>query len=140
MKKPDWKINQEIYHRLNKNLSDDLNTKEIKKVVGDDVVKYAVKYFTEDPGWVYPSKSFVVAICYAKWLSKEFAENFWEVLDDPELLYNNDPYFVPYTYSKLSKEIYDAIIKEVGLGFDESQGVIPDIKNYFDEEILLKYV
>jgi len=137
MNKPEWKINQEIYHRLNKNFSDDLNHHEVIKVTGTDVVDYAVKYFTEDPGWIYPSKSFVVAICYAKWLSKEFAENFWEVLDDPELLYNNDPYFVPYKYSKMSKEIYDTIINNVGLGFDETQGVIPDIRNYFKDEFML---
>jgi len=137
MNKPEWKINQEIYHRLNKNFSDDLNHHEVIKVTGTDVVDYAVKYFTEDPGWIYPSKSFVVAICYAKWLSKEFAENFWKVLDDKELLYNNDPFFLPYNYSKFTKERYDAIIEQVGLGFDETKGVIPDIKKYFEEEVLL---
>jgi len=125
---------------LNTTLTDDLNQRDIpiKQVTGDEVVKYAIKYFTEDPGWVYPSKSFVVGICYAKWLSKEFAENFWQVLDDPELLYNNDPFFLPYNYSKLTKETYDQIIKAVGFGFDETTGVIPDIKKYFDDEVLLK--
>jgi hypothetical protein len=133
----DWKVRQEVYHRLNQSHGDDLKDKQLVFVHGQEIVDNAVKYFTKDPGWIYPSKSFVVAICYAKWLSKEFAENFWEVLDDPELLYNNDPYFVPYKYSKMSKEIYDAIINSVGLGFDETQGVIPDIRNYFKDEFML---
>jgi len=133
----DWKVTQEVYHRLNESHGDDLKDKQLVFVHGQEIIDNAVKYFTEDPGWIYPSKSFVVAICYAKWLSKEFAENFWEVLDDPELLYNNDPYFVPYKYSKMSKEIYDTIINNVGLGFDETQGVIPDIRNYFKDEFML---
>lgn len=133
----DWKVRQEVYHRLNKEHGDNLSDKKIALVAGNDIIIQACRYFEEDIGWVYPSKSFVVAICYAKWLSKEFAVNFYTALDDSELLYNNDPHFVPYTYSKLSKEIYDAIISSVGLGFDESKGVIPDIRKYFEQEFML---
>ena len=131
----EWKINQEIYHRLNKHHDDDLNQVDIQTVEGDDIVTHAVKYFTEDNGWVYPSKSYVVAICYAKWLSKDFAEQFYNVLNDSELLYNNDPTFIPY---EQSKEIYDSIIEKVGLDFDETQGVIPDIRKYYQLECLLE--
>jgi hypothetical protein len=77
----------------------------------------------------------VVAICYAKWLTKDFAEDFFTVLNDPDLLYNNDPTFIPY---QESKEIYDSIIEQVGLEFDETQGVIPDIKKYYRLECLLE--
>jgi len=129
-----WKVNQEIYHRLNHQFSDDLNQQNIITVPDNEVVDWAVKYFTDDPGWVYPSKSYVVAICYAKWLTKEFGEMFYSVLDDPDLLYNNDPYFKPYSQAK---ETYDSIIKNVGLDFDESTGVIPDIRKYFDAEFLI---
>lgn len=131
----EWKVNQEIYHRLHKNHDDDLNQVDLQTVEGNDIINWAVKYFTEDPGWVYPSKSYVVAICYAKWLTKDFAEDFFTVLNDPDLLYNNDPTFIPY---QESKEIYDSIIEQVGLGFDETQGVIPDIKKYYRLECLLE--
>jgi hypothetical protein len=131
----EWKVNQEIYHRLHKNHDDDLNQVDLQTVEGDDIINWAVKYFTEDPGWVYPSKSYVVAICYAKWLTKDFAEDFFTVLNDPDLLYNNDPTFIPY---QESKEIYDSIIEQVGLEFDETQGVIPDIKKYYRLECLLE--
>jgi hypothetical protein len=134
--KSEWKVNQEVYHRINSSFDDDLKNFDIKEVDGTDIINYAVDYFTNDKaGWIYPSKSYVVAICYAKWLSKEFGEQFYSVLDDPDLLYGNDPYFLPYSESK---EIYNEIIKQVGLGFDETQGIIPDIRKYFEEECLLK--
>jgi protochlorophyllide reductase len=67
----DWKIRQELYHRLNTVHDDDLNDKNIE--ITDNIVIDAVRYFTEkDIGWIYPSKSYMVAICYAKWLSEEF--------------------------------------------------------------------
>lgn len=138
MKKPEWKINQEVYHLLTSKHNDDLNSVDIREVPDSQVLDYAIEYFTNDKlGWVYPSKSYVVAICYAKWLSKEFAEQFYKVLDDPNLLYNNDPYFVPYSQDK---DTYDNIISSIGLGFDETKGVIPDIRKYFDDEILLKNI
>jgi len=131
----EWKINQELYHRLHNEHSDSLDDKELLLVSRhEDVVDFAVQYFTQDPGWVYPSKSYVVAICYALWISKDFGEDFVELLDDPDLLYGNDPYFKPYNESK---DVYNDIIDKVGLDFDETQGVIADIKQYYKDEILL---
>jgi hypothetical protein len=101
--------------------------------INEEVVKYALQYFqTKEIGWIYPSKSYVVAICYAKWLSEDFGEDFYELLNDEELLAGNDPYFVTY---KKSKDLYDEIINNIE-NFDENRGVIPDIRKYYEEEIL----
>lgn len=129
----EWKIKQKIYHKLNKKFDDDIKNFNIE--INQEVVKYALQYFqTKEIGWIYPSKSYVVAICYAKWLSEDFRENFYELLNDEELLAGNDPYFVTY---KNSKEIYDEIINNIE-NFDENRGVIPDIRKYYEEEILWK--
>jgi hypothetical protein len=127
----DWKIKQKIYHKLNKNFDDDIKNFNVE--INEEIVKYALQYFqTKQIGWIYPSKSYVVAICYAKWLSRDFGEDFYSLLNDEELLAGNDPYFVTY---KNSKEIYDEIINNIE-NFDESKGIIPDIRKYYEEEIL----
>jgi len=129
----EWKIRQDIFHRLNKNHDDDLKLHNI--VIDDNIVESSIKYFTTtELGWVYPAKSYVVGICYARWISKYFGENFYEVLNDPSLLFNNDPYFVTY---ENGKDIYDGILKIIGLDFDETLGIVPDIKEYFMEEFMV---
>lgn len=126
----EWKIKQEIFHRLHKEFDDDLKLFNIE--ITDDIVNKAVEYFTnEKMGWVYPSKSYVVAICYAKWISEDFQEDFYELLNDENLLAGNDPYFLPY---EKSKKIYDEILKKVK-NFDDNLGIIPDIRRYYEEEI-----
>lgn len=127
----EWKIKQKIYHRLNNDFDDEL--KNFKIEVKEEIIKYALEYFKSDQiGWIYPAKSYVVAICYAKWISQDFNENFYEILDDKDLLANNDPYFVTYNTSKI---IYDEIINTIG-NFDQTKGVIPDIRKYYEKEIL----
>jgi hypothetical protein len=131
----EWKIRQEIYHRLNTEHSDDLNDKDI--VITEDIVEDAVRYFFErDIGWIYPSKSYMVGICYAKWLSEEFGGDPTDYLNDSELLYGNDPYFVTYNEDK---KVYDSILKNIGgWNFDSSSGMCPDVKQYFIEEFQLE--
>jgi hypothetical protein len=131
------KLRQQVFYLLKRDFDDDLANFDIEVVEGLDIVKCAIQYFNDtELGWVYPSKSYVVAICYSKWISKIWDEDFYKILNDPELLYNNDPYFVPY---ENSKEIYDAIISSVGLDFDETLGIIPDVKKYFLEEFMLDH-
>ena len=126
----EWKIRQEIFHRLNTDHDDDLSlhTVEIK----DDILENAIKYFTTNElGWVYPAKSYVVAICYARWLNQHFNEDFYESLNDPDLLHGNDPYYVPY---EQDKDTYNKILNTVGFNFNEDIGIVPDIKMYFLKE------
>jgi len=130
-----WKIQQEIYHKLNQYHDDDLSLHNIE--ITDNIIRDAIKYFTTtELGWVYPAKSYVVGICYAKWLNQYFAEDFYRSLNDVDLLFGNDPYFVPY---EKDKNTYDTILNIVGFDFDETLGIIPDIKKYFIEEFLINY-
>ena len=132
MIKKEWKIRQELYHKTNTEHDDYLNKLHVE--YSNDVVKTAVKYFNDkDLGFVYPAKSYVVAICYAYWLSKDFNENFYELLSDKDLLYGNDPYFK--TYEEDTKT-YDEILKNI-MPFNENKGIVPDIKNYYKAEFFI---
>lgn len=130
----EWKIRQNVYHRLHTEHSDDLNTKDIE--ITSNVVENAVRYFKErDIGWIYPSKSYMVGICYAKWLTRYFGGRPLEYLNDPDLLYGNDPYFVSYS---TDPKTYIQILESVGgWDFDETQGMVPDVYQYFLEEFMI---
>ena len=130
----EYKIRQELFHRLNRNYRDDLSQFEIE--IDDNIVDSAVRYFMEtDVGWIYPAKSYMVAICYSKWLSEEFGEDPMHYLNEPNLLYGNDPYYVPY---KLDPQTYDNILSKIGgWDFNEFTGIVPDVKEYFLEEFLI---
>jgi hypothetical protein len=126
----EWKIRQEYFHKMNKEYSDDLN--KVKITLSDDIVDNVVRHFNEYVDeWIYPAKSYVVAICYASWIAEDFNEDFYELLNDPDLLAGNDPYFVPYEEDKYT---YDEIIEAV-LPL-QMEGMVPDIREYYEEEIL----
>lgn len=130
----DWKIRQEIYHRMNTSYSDDI--KNFKIEITNDTVADAVRYFnTRDIGWVYPAKSYMVGICYARWLANEFGNTPVYYLNDSMLLYGNDPYFVEYHKDPTT---YDNILAQInGWDFNESLGLVPDVKEYFLKEFLI---
>jgi hypothetical protein len=130
----DWKIRQELYHRLNTVHDDDLNDKDI--AITHNIVTDAVRYFKEDNlGWIYPSKSYMVAICYARWLSEEFGGNPIDYLNDIDLLFGNDPYFVTYDEDPVT---YDQILGYIGSWqFNETRGYVPDVKSYFLKEFMI---
>ena len=129
----DWQIRQEIYHRLHKEHSDDLNTKTVK--ITENVVNDAIRYFKEkNVGWIYPSKSYMVAICYAKWLSEEFGGEPISYLNNESLLYYNDPYFVTYNEDR---QTYDEILKIIGWNF-KVEGMVSDVRDYFNKEFMIE--
>lgn len=130
----EWKVRQEIYHRLHKYHRDDLTDKPITMTTS--VVEGAVKYFTEQVHeWVYPSKSYMVGICYARWLAEEWGGDPLTYLNDVDLLHGNDPYFVPYHKDSAT---YDAILSTIGgWSFDTQGGLVPDVREYFSEEFML---
>ena len=114
------------------NHTDDLN--KIPVEFSDDVIGNAIKYFYDkDMPFVYPSKSYVVAICYAYWLSKDFNEDFYELLNDKNLLYGNDPYFKTYNQDI---NTYDSILKNI-MPLNENAGIVSDIKEYYKKEFLI---
>lgn len=124
----EWKVRQEVYRRLNKPKSDDLNKVEIvwrPETIVDDALMHWNETVDE---WIYPAKSYFVAICYATWIADDFQEDFYEVLDDPDLL-PDDPYFVPYSEAQ---ETYDEILAEVEF---TDGGMVTDVLKYYDEEM-----
>jgi hypothetical protein len=127
----EWKIKQEIYHRLNQDYTDDLN--KVNIVITDDIKKDALRHFFEYVDeWIYPSKSYVVAYCYAYWISQEYEEDFWELLKDPMLLAGNDPYYK--TIDEDTDKIYQYLFDNVDWPIP-MLGMVPDIKEYYDAEI-----
>jgi len=132
--KPDYKIRQEIYHRLTTEFDDDLSTKDVE--MSDNVEGNAIRYFTErNIGWIYPAKSYMVGICYARWLAEHFGGRAVEHLEDPDLLHGNDPYFVQYS---TNPGVYHRILTAIGgWDFDVTQGMVPDVYGYFREEFMI---
>ncbi len=129
----EWRVRQEVYHRLREENPDDLNNIDIQMT--ENVVEEAIDYFkTKNKGWIYPAKSYMVGICYSKWLSERFGDTPLSYLDNPNLLYSNDPFFVPYSEDK---ETYDKILETVTWDFDKQQGMCPDVWVYFMDEFLL---
>jgi len=129
----DWKIASQVYHLLHKNHSDDLNRVDITWIE-NDIVEWSKKHFNEHiEEWVYPAKSYFVAICYASWLSEDFDENFWKLLNDDMLLSGNDPHFVTY---ENDKDTYDKIIECLEFPLKMS-GMVPDVRKYYNAEFEL---
>jgi hypothetical protein len=127
----EWKIRQELFHRLNKEYSDDLNKVEI--TTSDNIEEDALRHFFERiDEWIYPAKSYFVAYCYAYWISVDFNEDFWTLLRDPMLLAGNDPYFKTYDESP---EIYNYLFDHIDCPIP-MKGMVPDVYEYYKEEIL----
>lgn len=129
----DWKTRQQLFNTTAEEFTDDLNKVDIR--TEEDSVTWAVKHFNERVDeWVYPAKSYFVAICYAYWISLDFRYDFIELLDDKDLLAGNDPYFK--TYSE-DKETYNAILNQAELPDPSSQmGMVPDVRSYYEEEMM----
>ena len=130
----EWKVRQAIYHRLKTEHSDDLSDKTI--IIETDIVQHAIRYFKEtDIGWIYPAKSYMVGICYARWLADHFGGRPVEYLEDPDLLHGNDPHFVQYS---TDPGTYHRILTAIGgWEFELHQGMVPDVYGYFREEFML---
>ena len=128
----EWKVRQEVFHRLNTEHSDDLNRVEV--VMTENVKEDALRHFFQQiDEWIYPSKSYFVAFCYAYWISQDFGEEFWDLLRDPNLLHGNDPYYKPY--SDETAEVYDYLFDNVDWPIP-MQGMVPDVFEYYKKEIL----
>ena len=135
----EWKNRQATFHRLN--VPDDLLAdKHIIVKEYDDVSLIAdiIDYFeTPSELLVYPAKSYAVAIIYAHLLVKYFDVDFYDVLSDENLLYDNDSYFVPYQHAKA---VYDKVLQCVPLSFDNPTPQVQTTIEYFLEEFYISIV
>lgn len=108
----DWKLRHKLFHTLFKDhdLGDDLSKETIvEEYEKEKIVQRATAYpVVQTKELYYPGKSYAIAVTFAKQLENNFGVDFYEALDDPDLLYGNDPYFVRYSDDK---ETYDKIIE-----------------------------
>jgi len=138
----EWKIRQKIYHTMHQfeEFSDDLSKMKILENYDEFfIVEKALEYpFIQSEFLYYPAKSYAVAITYAYLIEKEFSDKMLECLDDPELLFNNDPYFKKYSDDK---KIYDEIISKFPFEIlEKMEKCSEDYKKtieYFYKEFLL---
>lgn len=135
-----WKLNQEVYHRTAPP-SDFIESKGFV-VINDAyfIIHGALSYFREpSTQLVYPAKSYAVAIVYAALIAKYFDEDFLTVLNDPDLLYGNDMFFVPYIQEPKK---YDSIVRQLIAEdlFDFEASTIPQVQvtvDCFKREFLI---
>lgn len=107
----DWHVRHKIFHQIFKDmdLGDDLSKETIiEEFDQEKIVQRALEYpVKQTTALYYPGKSYAVAITFAKLLEIYFEEDFYISLNDEKLLYENDPFFTPYSQDK---ETYDLIL------------------------------
>lgn len=133
----EWKHWQHMYNSLVTDHTD-AREKHAFRISGDKVSAALQYCLSRSPEGVYPGKSRIVAIIYATLLEKVYGEDFYEVLDDPNLLYGQDEFFATYSDDK---ETYDEIL----LGLEEipnwiDGGWAPKTVEYFYLECTQKGV
>lgn len=133
--KEEYKLRQEMYHNLNKP-DDDIKEEPWLFCLdsNDQLVNDITEYMTVPvEKLLYPSKSYAVALIYAKLLHKYFGIRVLTSLKDPELLFKNDSFFVPYKVG-VSADIYKRVI------FLPIKPELPQVAktiNYFRQEFYL---
>lgn len=136
----EWKNRQATFHRMHS--PDDLlinKTIVVRENVDDvSLVDDVVDYFTKPIDvLIYPAKSYAVALIYSQLLCDNFGEDFHTVLNDENLLYGNDPYFVPYSKAK---DIYDSVIANIDLRFKAPPPQVETTMEYFNQEFYISIV
>lgn len=97
----------------------------------EDLIKLIIKFFNTKSLLIYPAKSYFVAIVYAKCIEKYFHINFYDALNDKELL-PDDKYFKTYNESK---DIYDKVLESIDNIYKYDS--IDKTVKYFKQEYLI---
>lgn len=136
----DWKFRRQTFYAMNgDNFTDNLDDNKIPLIFNrDTLVIDAINYsIAHDSVMRYPGKSYAIAIHYASWLEDFFGVDFYETLNDPDLL-PDDPYFVPYSEDKGSYEDILKILDHVGEDIiSEDQPYLKMTREYFLQEFML---
>lgn len=112
------------------NIWDDINLPYTINL--NNIDKQVIDFFENGSELIYPAKSFFVAIIYAKCLEKYFNINFYDSLNDKELL-PDDIFFQIYNENKI---IYDNILNNISNIWEYKS--IDKTVDYFKKEFLLK--
>ena len=97
----------------------------------EDLIKLIIKFFNTKSLLIYPAKSYFVAIVDAKCIEKYFHINFYDALNDKELL-PDDKYFKTYNESK---DIYDKVLESIDNIYKYDS--IDKTVKYFKQEYLI---
>lgn len=133
------KVRQNLYHKL-ADIEDYVAEEEyeVHEFTDEQLVESVVRHFAEKVDTlIYPSKSYFVAIMYAALLQYHFGVDFYEALNDPSLLYDNDKFFVPYNKNG---HVYDAILDRIPLTELKQLNHLPQVEatiDYFNKEFML---
>lgn len=108
----EWKEWQKLYNSLITQHSDAAYLhKRVIDRSADKFVENALFYIRERADFgIYPAKSYVVGIIFATMINKLYGDDFYETLNDPDLLYGQDDFFVPYSKDP---EMYDKILEQL---------------------------
>lgn len=80
----------------------------IEDLEAEDLVSKVYAYFcVESSQLSFPAKSYAVAIIYAVLIQEYFGTEIKESLNDDDLFWGTDKYFVPYSNGQ---EIYDRVL------------------------------
>ena len=127
----DWKYRRKLSYLIN-DFNDTGLDYTVKKYGSDEeLVNEIVDFFISGSKLIYPAKSYFVAIVYAKLLEKHFDENFYDSLDNKELL-PDDYFFVPYNRNR---NVYNAVLSRIGNPLEYKAA--EKTKEYFYQEFLL---
>ena len=126
----DYKERRKLSYLINAFDDIDLDYIYIKQSK-EDLVKLIIKFFNTESLLIYPAKSYFVAIVYAKCIEKYFHINFYDALNDNELL-PDDKYFKTYNESK---DIYDKVLESTGDIYQYDS--IDKTVKYFKQEYLI---
>ena len=126
----DYKERRKLSYLINAFDDIDLDYIYIKQSK-EDLVKLIIKFFNTESLLIYPAKSYFVAIVYAKCIEKYFHINFYDALNDEELL-PDDKYFKTYNESK---DIYDKVLESIDNIYKYDS--IDKTVKYFKQEYLI---
>lgn len=126
----DYKERRKLSYLINAFDDIDLDYIYIKQSK-EDLIKLIIKFFNTESLLIYPAKSYFVAIVYAKCIEKYFHINFYDALNDEELL-PDDKYFKTYDESK---DIYDKVLESIGDIYQYDS--IDKTVKYFKQEYLI---
>ena len=126
----DYKERRKLSYLINAFDDIDLDYIYIKQSK-EDLIKLIIKFFNTKSLLIYPAKSYFVAIVYAKCIEKYFHINFYDALNDEELL-PDDKYFKTYDESK---DIYDKVLESIGDIYQYDS--IDKTVKYFKQEYLI---
>lgn len=130
----EWERRRRLSYKLYAGLFDDVNLPyEIQNTNDDDALYHQVLYFFEHQSeLIYPAKFIFCNIVYSYYLNKYFGEDFYESLDNKDLLADS-PMILLYGDNK---PLYDSILKEVMDRIETLPSVVKT-RHYFKMEFLI---